>query len=126
MSEAADVVRRLWELYDAREWDAARQLFAEDVVCEWPHSCERIRGRDNVIELNRIYPDWDSLRVERLVADGDRVTSLVRVEAGDDVVWAASFFELADGLIERMFELWVDEGMQDTPEWRAHLVEPLE
>jgi hypothetical protein len=110
---------------DAREWEAAKELLAEGVVCEWPHSRERIRGRDNLIELNRIYPDWDSLRVERLVGDGDRVTSLVRVQAGDDVVWAASFFDLAGGRIARMFELWVDEGMQGTPEWRAHLVEPL-
>jgi SnoaL-like protein len=126
VSEAADVVRRLWELFDAREWDAARELLADDVVCEWPHSRERIVGRDNVIELNRIYPDWDSLRVEQVVGDGDRVASVVRVEAGGDVVWAASFFELTGGRIARMFELWVDEGTQDTPEWRAHLVERLD
>jgi ketosteroid isomerase-like protein len=126
MSEAAEVVRTLWELYNARDWEAAKELLAEDVVCEWPHSRERIRGRDDVIELNRIYPDWTSLRVERLVGEGDRVVSLVRVEAPDAVVWAASFFEVEGGRIARMFELWVDEGAESTPEWRAHLVEPLE
>jgi ketosteroid isomerase-like protein len=121
--ESAEVVRELWRLFDERDWERASHLLAEDVVLEWPHSRETIRGRDNVIELNRIYPDWESLRVERLVADGDRVASLVRVEAPGGPVWAASFFDVRGGLVRRSIELWVDEGMQGTPEWREHLVE---
>ncbi|HEY1366996.1 MAG TPA: nuclear transport factor 2 family protein [Gaiellaceae bacterium] len=126
MSEAADVVRRLWELFDARDWETAKELLAEDVICDWPHSRERLRGRDNVIEVNRTYPGWDSLRAERIVGEDNRVTSLVRVVAGDQVFWAASFFELEGGRIARIFEVWAEEGAEGTPDWRAHLVEPLE
>jgi hypothetical protein len=121
--EPARVVEELWRLFDERDWERASHLLAEDVVFEWPHSRETIRGRGNVIELNRIYPGWTSLRVDRLVAEGDRVASLVRVEADEGPVWAASFFEVRDGLVRRCFELWVDEAVQDTPEWRQHLVE---
>jgi ketosteroid isomerase-like protein len=120
----AEVVAELWRRFDARDWERARELLADDVVFEWPHSREAIRGADDVVELNRIYPEWDSLRVERIVANGDSVVSLVRVETPGDPAWAASFFELRDGLVRRCLELWIDEGMQATPDWRAHLVEP--
>jgi hypothetical protein len=70
--ESAEVVEQLWRLFDERDWERAAHLLAEDVVFEWPHSRETIRGRENVIELNRIYPGWSSLRVERLVAGLER------------------------------------------------------
>ena len=41
------VVERLWQLFDALDFEAAGELLHDDFECEWPQSRERIRGREN-------------------------------------------------------------------------------
>jgi limonene-1,2-epoxide hydrolase len=71
VSEPAEVVRALWERFQARSWDAAGELLAEDVVVDWPQTRERMRGRANVIAVNRNYPEGWTIRVLRVLAEGD-------------------------------------------------------
>lgn len=119
------MVRRFWESFDARDWVAAGETLASNVVVEWPHSAELIRGCDNVLGVNADYPgDW-SIRVLALVADGDDVASQVEVRNGDDLCWAASFFQVHGGLITHVREYWVDPPAQPPPAWRRRYTEPL-
>ena len=117
-------VELLWQRFQDRDWNGARELLADGFVAEWPHSRERIVGADAFIEVNRRYPgDW-SLALRHIVADGDRVVSEVEVEHAEDGVFcAASFFELREGLIERAREYWVAAGSEEPPAWRSHLAE---
>jgi ketosteroid isomerase-like protein len=124
VSEPVEVVGRFWERVEARDWDGAGGLLAEDAEFEWPHTRERFRGRDNVIGMNRAYPEGWHIEVLRILGQGDVVVSQVRVTLGDAVSHAASFFEVRDGLIRRATELWVDEGHQEPPEWRGQFSEP--
>lgn len=123
--DSARVVRRLWGLFQARQWEEAGRLLAEDVVVEWPHSGERIQGRDNVIAVNRNYPEGWSINVRTIVADGDRVASEVEVPLPPVVSYGASFFVVRDGLIRHVREYWVDWESQEPPVWRAGWVERL-
>src|SRR5262249_51397930 len=61
-----DVVAELWTRFESRDWDGAAELLAEDVVVDWPHSRERLRGRANVVGFNRAYPEGWSIRVLRI------------------------------------------------------------
>ena len=128
MNAEADraVVEALWAAFDARDWERAAARLADDVVCEWPHSGERFRGRDAVIAVNRDHPDpWIRIEVLRVVAEGDQVVTEVRVPVeGAPPAYAASFFEVRDGLIMRMTEYWVDAGSQAPYPSRAGLSEP--
>ena len=119
------VVRRLWELFEARRWDDAGELLHEDFVAEWPHSLERMRGRANFIELNRNYPEGWTIRVDRIVARGDEVVSEVTVTQGDAMFHAASFFQVRDGKLVRAREYWVERGTESHPE-RSQWTEPLD
>ncbi len=124
MSEPAAVVRALWERFQARDWDAAAELLAEDVVVDWPQTRERIHGRDRVITVNRNYPEGWTIRVLRIVQDGDVAVSEVAVDHVDlGTFHAASFFEVVDGRIARGTEYWVDPPSGDPPAWRAAWVE---
>ena len=69
--EAGDVVRALWDRFEARDWAGAEAFLDAKVVVEWPASKERIAGRDNVIGLNSTYPEpWGHIEVLRVfVAD---------------------------------------------------------
>ena len=124
MSDPVEVVGRFWERVEARDWDRAGELLAGDAEFEWPHTRERFRGRANVIGMNRAYPEGWHIEILRILGEGEAVVSLVRVTLGDAVSHAASFFEVRDGLIRGATELWVDEGQQDPPDWRAPWREP--
>jgi ketosteroid isomerase-like protein len=124
MSEPAGVVRALWDRFEARDWDAAAELLAEHVVVEWPQTRERMRGRANVIAVNRNYPEGWTIRVLRVLQDGDVAVSEVAVDHVDHGTFhAASFFEVRDGQIVRGIEYWVDPPTGDPPAWRAEWVE---
>ena len=124
MSEPAEVVRALWERFQARDWDAAAELLAQDVVVDWPQTRERIRGRDRVIAVNRNYPEGWTIRVLRVVQDGEVAVSEVAVDHVDHGTFhAASFFEVTDGRIMCGTEYWVDPPSGDPPAWRAEWVE---
>ena len=115
---AQEVVRRFWDRVEARDWNGAAGLLAEDFVAEWPHSRERFRGRDTYIAMNRAYPEGWRIEVKRVIEEGDVVACEVRVPFGDLVSHLAGFYEVHDGLIRRGTEYWVDEGGQEPPEWR--------
>jgi ketosteroid isomerase-like protein len=124
-ANAGQVVRTLWERFDAQDWEAAGQVLADDVVVEWPHSGELVRGRENVIRINAEYPGAWRIEIEWLVVEGDRVASAVRVTDGAELFWAASFFAVRDGLIRHVREFWVDPSKEPPPPSRSGLVERL-
>ena len=125
-AENRSTVERLWRAFDARRFEEAGAELHDDFVADWPHSGERIRGRENFIAVNREHPDpWISIEVRRLVAEGDVVVSEVSVPVADGkTVFAASFFELRDGKIVRLTEYWVEGRSQAPYPSRAGRSEP--
>jgi ketosteroid isomerase-like protein len=125
--ESAVLVSELWRRIEARDWAGVGDLLAEDFVMEWPHSRERIRGRDNFVELNRNYPEGWSIEVLRIIAEVDHAVSEVRVpHPALGVHYAASFFDVEAGRLKRAREYWVEEGQQtEAPSDRSRWVEPL-
>ncbi len=124
--QPAEVIQALWDRIEARDWTGAAELVADDAVIDWPVSSERIAGRTNIIAVNREYPEGWSIRVLRIVADGDQVVSEVEVPHKDDGVFrVASFWTVAGGQIVRGTEYWTSLGADPSPAWRAPYVEPL-
>ena len=121
----ADGVRGFWDRIEARDWEGARALLADDVVVEWPASKERMVGAANVVAVNAAYPEGWSIHVLRVVADGAEVVSEVEVPQGADVHRAASFWTVEGGRIVRGREYWTAVGADPSPAWRAPYVERL-
>ena len=117
------VVEQLWQLFDARDFEAAGELLHDDFACEWPQSRERIRGRENYVAINQNYPGTWSITIRRLIAEGDQVASEVVMTYADQVVQAVSFFELRDGKIVRQVDYWPEPYA--APAERAQWVEPI-
>jgi ketosteroid isomerase-like protein len=122
---SAEAVRRLWERMEARDWDAVAMLLHPDVVVDWPATGERMRGRDSYLAVQRNYPEGWRIEVLRVVDGGDEVASEVRVEHEGKRFYAASFFELKDGVVVRAVEHWSDGEPAEPPAWRAPWTEPL-
>lgn len=121
-----EIVTALWDRMQARDWTGVGALLAEDVVVEWPVSAERIVGRDNYLRVNAEYPEGWSIRLLRIVADGDTVVSEVEVPhetMGRHRV--ASFWTVWDGRIVAAREYWSEVGSDPSPQWRADFVQPM-
>src|SRR5262245_5003263 len=56
----------------ARDHEAVRALYAKDIVVTWPQTGERIRGVDDVIEVDRTYPGLPDVTARRIVGSDDR------------------------------------------------------
>lgn len=124
--DASKIVHALWERMQARDWAGLGELLAEDLMVEWPVSGERIVGRARYVRINAEYPEGWSIRVLRVVADGDQVVSEVEVPHETmGVHRVASFWTVRDGRIVAGREYWSELGSDPSPEWRAGLVEPL-
>jgi ketosteroid isomerase-like protein len=115
----ADLVRRFWERVEARDWEAARALLADDMVCRWPHSDERFEGADAVIGMNRAYPEGWTITIVDVASLPGGAVSRIRVDQAGMVFHAASFFSVRDGLLSEAVEYWVTQGSEEPPEWRA-------
>jgi hypothetical protein len=67
-------LERHWEACDASDPDAAREIYHEDVVVEWPQSGERVPGRANLKAMRETHlfaepfdpPRWRTRWVERM------------------------------------------------------------
>jgi ketosteroid isomerase-like protein len=126
--EAAEIVRRMWDRVQARDWEGMRALFAEGVVVEWPVSAERIVGRENYVRITAEYPEGWEIRVLRIVADGDGEGVVSEVEVPHETMGvhrAVSFWTVREGLIVEGREYWTQPGSDPAPEWRAKYVQAI-
>ncbi|MFF5484806.1 nuclear transport factor 2 family protein [Streptomyces virginiae] len=125
--EPLKVVARLWERFEARDWDGVAELIAEDAIIEWPVSGERIVGRANFIAVNSDDGEADERSVEllRILADGNLVVTEVEIPQDHVVYRAVSLWTVRNGEIVGAREYWTSPGQDPAPRWRAGYVEPL-
>jgi hypothetical protein len=114
-----DVVRLLWERMEARDWEGARATLADSYTCDYPATGERFGTGDAFVAMNRAYPEGWSIIVDEIVEQGPRVVARVRVPHGDDLFHCVSFADVADGLIARSVDYWLDDAGDPAPDWRA-------
>jgi ketosteroid isomerase-like protein len=113
---AAALVRRLYEAYQARDWDAAAELVHEQAVVEMPSTGERLVGREGVIGFQRAYPEpWGDLTVLRVVFEADTATAEVEVVAPEATFRVAAFWRADEGLLREGVEYWVTLGGEEPP-----------
>ena len=130
----AQVPAQLWHLFSQRQWDQVKDLLhEEDFEVYWPQTREKIVGRDNFIELNRIYPGDHKIEMQNVRSEYDRweqshqvITEVYihsKMPDGTELkLFAVSFFEInGDEQIASATEYWAD--CSEPPEWRKHLVE---
>lgn len=119
----AEVVRALWDAFDRFAFEEVAPLLADEFICEWPQSGERIRGRDNFIAVNKHYPGKWRCMITQMVVEGENVVTETRVSDGETTVLAVSFFTLRDGKIIHLREYWPDP--MEAQSWRAAWVERM-
>jgi ketosteroid isomerase-like protein len=113
---AVELVRRLYEAYQARDWDTAATFLHDDATVAMPATAERLDGREGVIDFQRAYPEpWGNLAVLQVLGDEEHAAAEVEVVAADDTFRMAAFWRTADGLLRDGVEYWVTVGGEEPP-----------
>jgi hypothetical protein len=121
MNGGKDIVAAFVDRLERRDWAGFAELLDEDVVYELPQTGERIRGRDHYITFNVEYPaDWH-LEPEIVLGDDRHGSLLFRWSVGGGSSLAVAFFEIDDGKITKIIDLWPEP--YEPPPGRQHFVE---
>ena len=123
---AVDVARDFWALMQTNDFAAVADVLAPGFVLEWPQTKERIRGAERFVRMNAEYPAhgrWQ-FTVHRVVGGEREAVTDVSITDGVQHARAISFFEVADGRVQRVVEYWPEP--YDAPANRAHLVETMD
>lgn len=118
MDNNTDVVREFWRIFNEARYDDVARLLKPDCNVYWPNTRELFKGRDKLIDVNKRYPGRWYIDVIDVIAQGDRVVSVVRVYSKEDKrsFYATSFFRFESGLISEITEYWGD--ITEAPAWR--------
>lgn len=104
--------------------EALNQVFADDVILEWPQSGERIRGEANRREIYSRFPSLPRVTPRRLSGGDEQWFLEADLDYGDGEPYQCAFwFETRDGRITREVAYWAKPF--PAPEWRAPWVERM-
>lgn len=123
MSEDANrsALERARKAVQDGDLDPYEQILAEDCIQEWPQSGEMIRGRDNIMAVNRNYPGFPNMKVRELRGAGDLWVGEAELDYHGRRVMFCSIWEMRDGKVVRETDYFGDPF--DPPQWRARWVE---
>jgi hypothetical protein len=101
--------------------DAEHAIYAEDAVCDYPQSGERILGRQNLQALRTHHPGKPSgFKVRRIVGSGDLwVTEYTIVYQGKPA-FTVSIMEFQEGKVVHETQYFADPF--EAPGWRSQWV----
>jgi len=110
-----------WLASAAGDADAEHAIYAEDVVCEYPQSGERILGRRNLQALRSHHPGKPSgFAVRRIVGVGALWVTEYTIAYQGKSAFTVSIMEFADGKVVRETQYFAD-GFA-APAWRRQWV----
>ncbi len=120
------MVVAFWDRIQARDWDGLGRLLSDDFVVEWPDARLRIRGRENFVEFNRIYPEGWTIEVLGMVAEGQTVVSEVRVPHTEQgIYYVLSVFNVDGDRVAGGREYWLEDHEEELSPERARFFEPM-
>jgi ketosteroid isomerase-like protein len=113
-----------WEASAAGDAEAEHDIYADDAVCEYPQSGERIVGRRNLQALRSHHPGKPSgFEVRRIVGAGDLWVTEYMIRYEGRQSYTVSVMEFRDGKVVHETQYFAD-GFE-APAWRRRWVEPM-
>src|SRR3954468_2444239 len=118
--EALDAHRDASAIGDAV---AEHDIYADDAVCDYPQSGERIVGRANLQALRSHHPGKPSgFNVKRILGSGDLWITEYIITYEEQPAYTVSIMEFRNGKV--MHETQYFSNPFDAPAWRRQWVQP--
>jgi hypothetical protein len=110
-----------WSASAAGDADAEHSIYADDSICDYPQSGERIVGRNNLQALRSHHPGRPSgFRVKRMLGVGDLWITEYVITYQDRQAFTVSIMEFAHGKVVHETQYFADPFV--APAWRDQWV----
>ena len=112
-----------WAASAVGDLEKEHDLYAEDVLCEYPQSGERIHGRRNLQALRGHHPGKPSgFNVRRVLGAGDLWVTEYDIKYEGQLFQTVSIMEFQNGKVIHETQYFVEPF--EAPPWRSQWVEP--
>jgi hypothetical protein len=111
-----------WRASAAGDLDAEHAIYADDAICHYPQSGERILGRANLQALRGHHPDRPSgFDVRRIQGEGTLWVTEYEITYNGRAFWTVSIMEFRDGKVVHETQYFSDPF--EAPGWRKQWVQ---
>jgi hypothetical protein len=116
---------RHWAASASGDQDTEHAIYADDSICDYPQSAERIVGRANLQALRSHHPGKPSgFEIKRILGSGDLwITEYLISYLGGAKLYTVSIMEFKDGKVVHETQYFGDPF--EPPAWRSQWVELL-
>jgi hypothetical protein len=111
-----------WRASAAGDVDTEHDIYADDAICDYPQSGERILGRRNLQALRSHHPGKPSgFQIKRILGRGDLwITEYTIVYQGRSA-YTVSIMEFSNGKVVHETQYFADPF--EAPAWRSQWVQ---
>jgi hypothetical protein len=120
----AKPLHKNWQASASGDFNAEHDIYADDAICDYPQSGERILGRSNLQALRSHHPGKPSgFTVKRILGNGDlRITEYTITYQGRPA-YTVSIMEFRDGKVVHETQYFADPF--EPPAWRSQWVQRI-
>ena len=113
-----------WSASAAGDAEAEHNIYAEDAICDYPQSGERILGRNNLQALRSHHPGKPAgFNVKRILGKGDLWITEYIITYLDGRNFTVSIMEFRDGKVIHETQYFADPF--EAPDWRSQWVQRI-
>jgi ketosteroid isomerase-like protein len=111
-----------WQASAAGDADAEHEIYADDAICDYPQSGERIHGRKNLQALRSHHPGKPSgFEVKRILGGGDLWITEYTILYKGQRAYTVSIMEFQNGKVAHETQYFADPF--EAPSWRRQWVQ---
>jgi ketosteroid isomerase-like protein len=113
-----------WQASKDGDANTEHDIYADDAICDYPQSGERIHGRKNLQALRSHHPGKPSgFNVRRIVGEGNLWITEYTITYQGRPAYTVSIMEFRDGKVMHETQYFADPF--DAPAWRGKWVERI-
>ncbi|MHC5541750.1 nuclear transport factor 2 family protein [Singulisphaera rosea] len=122
VDQIRDALDRQWSASASGDLGAEHGIYADDAVCEYPQSGERIIGRANLQALRGHHPGKSSgFKVRRILGNGELWITEYTIMYRGKPAFAVSIIEFRDGKVVHETQYFADPF--EAPDWLKQWVQ---
>jgi ketosteroid isomerase-like protein len=111
-----------WRASADGDADAEHDIYADDAICDYPQSGERILGRANLQALRSHHPGKPSgFEVKRILGSGNLWVTEYTIQYKGQRAFTVSIMEFRDGKVVHETQYFADPF--EAPAWRKQWVQ---
>ena len=113
-----------WQASAAGDANLEHDIYADDAICDYPQSGERILGRNNLQALRSHHPGKPSgFQVKRILGEGNLWITEYIISYQGEPAYTVSIMEFSNGKVVHETQYFADPF--DAPAWRTQWVQHI-